>query len=159
MIKIMRALREHLRQYDPDSIHAEPWCSCGAPNHARIFLFRVDGQPATALVPEAFELTSEAFGRILPGAKVERISEAEIENACELGELGRMQPFENPFGGSVYIDQELLKHEAIVFCPRMFNGKRGQCYRVPTRDLLSIILPTIMEIAPSQAAIASANIH
>lgn len=149
-MKLQRALREHLRQYNPDAIHAEPWCSCGSPNHARIFLFRVNGQPVTALVPESYDLTTEAFARVLPDSEIELISEAELENACELGELGHMQAFENPFGANVYLDKELLKYETIVFCPSMFSGKRGQCYRVPTQDLVSVVLPIIMEFAPGK---------
>jgi hypothetical protein len=152
-MKLQRALREQIRKFDADAIHSEPWCSCGSPNHARIFLFRVNGRPTTALVPEWCELTAERFAQILPGAKIELINEAEFDAAGDEGELGHMQPFENPFGTGVYLDEKLLSHATIVFCPRMFSGLRGQCYRVPTQDLVSTVLPMILAISGEPAKV------
>lgn len=158
-MKLQRALREHLRQFDADAIHSEPWCSCGSPNHARIFLFRVNGQPVTALVPESCDLTAETFGEVLRDARIELINEAELDAACDEGELGRLRPFENPFGASVYLDEKLLRHETIVFCPRMFSGRRGECYRVPTHELTLLVRPIVMAIAPETAPVAQAKVE
>ncbi len=154
-MKLQRALREHIRQFNADAIYSEPWCSCGSPNHARIFLLRVNGQPATALVPEWYELTPATFSKILPDSRVELLSEAELETACDERELGRLQPFENPFGATVFLDGNLLKYETTVFCPRMFSGRRGECYRVPTQELVRLVRPVVLAIAPEREKAAA----
>jgi len=154
-VKLQRELRDHLRQLDPDAVHTEPWCSCGSSNHARIYLFRLDSQPVTAIVPEACQLTAAMFAQALPGSQVQPLSEGELDIACDEGELGRMNPFENPFGAAVYLDEQLARHDTIVFCPRMFSGRKGQCYRVPTRQLLAAVNPVILCIALEEAAVAA----
>lgn len=137
-MKLQRILRNYLRQHFPDNFRQEPWCSCGSANHARIILFRVDGEPATVIVPESNELTAAEVRRALPGAGVEPLSEAELDAVYAESELGRMQPFENPFGASVYLDAALLQFETLVFCPRMFGGRKGECFRIPTEDFVAL---------------------
>ena len=148
-MKLQRSLRNLLLQYFPEALRYEPWCSCGAPNHTRVMLFRVDGQPAAAVVPENFELTESRLSEALAGARIEPLTEVEFETAGEQGELGRMNPFENPFGAAVYMDDSLLKHDTLVFCPKMFAGRKGECFRIPVNDFLNATHSVVMPLLPA----------
>ena len=145
-MKLQRELRNHLRQHFPQDVPTEPTCSCGAPDHARIFVFRVNGQPTTAIVPEACELSAAQLSRVLAGARVESLPVAELDAIFPETELGHADPFENPFGAAVYLDENLLQFENLVFCPKMFSGKTGQCFRVPTREFRQVIRPIVLRL-------------
>jgi prolyl-tRNA editing enzyme YbaK/EbsC (Cys-tRNA(Pro) deacylase) len=147
-MNLQRELRNHLRQHFPKDVFTEPTCSCGAPDHARIFLFRVNGQPTTAIVPEAYELTTAQLARVLAGARVESLPAAELNSIFPETELGHSDPFDNPFGASVYLDESLLQFENLVFCPKMFSGKTGQCFRVPTREFREVVHPIVLRLLP-----------
>jgi len=129
-------------------VHREPTCTCGAPDHARLLLFRVDGQPVTVIIPEAYELSAQALSRVLGGARVEPMSAAELDVALSDTELGHMGPFENPFGAAVYLDENLLQFENLVFCSKMFNDKRGECFRVATQSFRELTKPVVVRVCP-----------
>lgn len=155
-MKLQRALRNYLRQHFPEEIHNEPWCTCGSGNHVRIFLFRVDSQPATVIVPEAHGLTADQLSHALGGAQVEPLAEDELDAIFVLSELGRMQPFENPFGTAIYLDAGVLQFETLVFCPRMFSGLEGECFRVPTKDFVALTGALTLPLVPALAAVGGA---
>jgi prolyl-tRNA editing enzyme YbaK/EbsC (Cys-tRNA(Pro) deacylase) len=145
---LQHELRSHLRQYVPREIHNEPWCSCGDPNHARILLFRVNGLPASAIVPEGYELSAAHLSQALAGARVEPLAESELDKIFPDTEMGHLGPFESPFGAAVYLDENLLQFQTLVFCPKMFNGKQGECFRVPMSDFQELEHPVVLRLSP-----------
>lgn len=147
-MKVQRELRSHLRQYFPREIHSERECTCGNPNHARIFPFRVNGLPASAIVPEGYELSAARLSDALAGARVEPISESELDAIFPETEMGHTNPFESPFGAAVYLDQNLLQFQSLVFCPRMLNGETGECFRVPIADFQALERPVVLQLSP-----------
>ncbi len=151
-MKLQQALRNYLRQHFPGNVHTEPWCTCGSANHVRVFLFRVNGQPATAIVPEGCELSAVQLGRALPGAQVEQLTEEELDAIYTDSELGRMQPFENPFGTAVFLDRNLVRFTTLVFCPQMFSGLAGECFRVPTGDFRKLVHAQVVRLFPAFVA-------
>ncbi len=155
-MKLQRTLRDYLQLHFPVTFQKEPWCTCGNANHVRLVSFRVDGQPATAIVPEGCELTSAQFRRSLPGAQVTPLSEGELDAIYAESELGRTNPFENPFGGTVYMDENLLQFESLVFCPKMFSGLAGECFRVPTHDFQELVRATVVRVFPAFQPVSEA---
>jgi prolyl-tRNA editing enzyme YbaK/EbsC (Cys-tRNA(Pro) deacylase) len=148
-MNLQRELRSQLRQHLSPSVPIEQTCTCGgAPDHVRILLFRVNGQPATAIVPETAKLTPRQLAEVLAGARVESLPVAELGSIFLESELGHAGPFDNPFGDSIYLDESLLQFDNLVFCPKMFSGKMGQCFRVPTSELCEAIHPTVLRLIP-----------
>jgi len=147
-MKVQRDLRNHLRQYFPRELHAERNCTCGSPNHARILLFRVNGLPASAIVPEGYELSAALLSGALAGARVEPISESELDAIFSETEMGHTGPFESPFGAAVYLDQNLLQFKSLVFCPKMLAGETGECFRVPIADFQALEHPVVLQLSP-----------
>lgn len=147
-MNVQSELRSHLRQYFPPDIPEEPECSCGNPNHARILLFRVNGQPTAAIVPESYELSAAHLSQALAGARVELMLESELDTIFPETEMGHMGPFESPLGTAVYLDENLLQFQTLVFCPRMLCGKKGECFRVPIRDFRALVHPVVVRLSP-----------
>jgi prolyl-tRNA editing enzyme YbaK/EbsC (Cys-tRNA(Pro) deacylase) len=147
-LKLQKALRDYLRQHFPGNVHTEPWCTCGGPNHVRVFLFRVNGQPASVLVHEACELPATQLRRALPGAQIEPLTEEEFEAAYAGFEPGRVPPFESPFGAAVFIDRNVARFTTMVFCPQMFSGRAGECFRVPTGDFRKLVHASVLPLFP-----------
>ena len=147
-MKLQRVLCNYLQQHFPSDVHKEPWCTCGSPNHVRMLVFRIDGWPATVFVPEGCELTAVQLGRAIPGARVESVTEAELDAVYLETELGRMQPFDNAFGAAVYMDHNLTHFDTLVFCPKMFSGRNGECFRVPTKEFRELVLTVILPLFP-----------
>ncbi len=137
-MKPILALHNYLKEHFPRTLRDEVLCTCGAGNHVRISFFRVDGQPVTVVLPEGVELKAEQFAQSIASSRVEALSEKELDGIYSESELGYMQPFENPFGSAVYFDESLLAWKELVFCPRMFAGQRGECFRAPTKDFLTL---------------------
>jgi Aminoacyl-tRNA editing domain len=147
-MNLQRDLWNDLRLRFRRDVRNEPTCSCGAADHACMHLFRVDGQPVTVVVPEAYELSAARFSRALGGARVEPMSAAELDLIFSDTELGHTGPFENPFGAAVYLDENLLQFETLVFCPKMFNDKRGECFRVATVAFRKLTNPVVLRVCP-----------
>jgi len=147
-MNLQRELRNHLRLHFPLDIHREPECSCGDPNHARNVLFRVNGEPASVVVPEGYEITAARLSQALAGARVEPMLESELDAIFPPTEIGHMGPFESPFGTAVYLDENLLQFDTLVFCPKMLSGKKGQCFRVPARDFQELVHPMVLRLSP-----------
>jgi prolyl-tRNA editing enzyme YbaK/EbsC (Cys-tRNA(Pro) deacylase) len=147
-MNVQRELRNHLQQYIPDHVRRELECSCGDPNHARILLFRVNGLPASAIVPEGYDLSSARFSQALAGARVEPMLESELDVIFPTTEIGRTEPFENPFGTAVYLDENLLQFPTVVFCPKMLSGKKGECFRLPIVDFQELVHPMVVRLSP-----------
>lgn len=147
-MNVQRELRSHLRQYFPRDIRNEPECTCGDPDHARVFLFRVNGLPASAIVPEWYELSAPRLSEALAGAHVEPMLESELDAMFPDTEMGRTGPFDNTFGTAVYLDENLLHYPALVFCPKMRSGKKGECFRVPLRDFQELEHPVVVRLSP-----------
>jgi prolyl-tRNA editing enzyme YbaK/EbsC (Cys-tRNA(Pro) deacylase) len=148
-MKMLDSLRAFLAPYAHAHLRNEPLCSCGDSNHVRILLFRAAGRPITVIVPEAAQLTPQQMGGALGGQRVEPLREEEMDAIFEETDLGRSEPFSNPFGADVYLDESLILYPTLVFCPRMFGGRAGECFRVPTRDLLdgtrASVLPLVAQ--------------
>lgn len=149
---------ELLRRYlEPQlaELTAEAKCTCGAVNHARVRWFRVNGLPTAAVIPESRELTAEDLSLLL-GARVEPLLENELEPLVVKTELGPVQPAEKPFVESLYLDRALIDCDELVFCPRMFFGERGECFRVPTTQFVAltraIVRPLVTPEAPAREA-------
>jgi len=147
-MNVVRELHTHLRQYFRGDIRREPECTCGNPNHARVLLFRVNGLPASAIVPEGYELSPALLSQALAGARVEPILESELDTIFPDTEMGRIGPFESPFGAAVYLDENLLQFRSLVFCPKMFSGDKGECFRVPIGDFQELEHPVVVRLSP-----------
>jgi prolyl-tRNA editing enzyme YbaK/EbsC (Cys-tRNA(Pro) deacylase) len=147
-MNVQRELRNHLQQYFPQDIHKETECSCGNPNHARILLFRVNGLATSVVVPEGYELSAARLSQALAGARVEPMLESELDAIFPETELGRTGPFESPFGTAVYVDENLLQFQALVFCPKMLSGKKGECFRIPIGDFQELVHPLVVRLSP-----------
>jgi prolyl-tRNA editing enzyme YbaK/EbsC (Cys-tRNA(Pro) deacylase) len=143
-----RELRNYLQQYFPQDIHKETECSCGNPNHARIVLFRVNGLATSVIVPEGYELGATRLSQALAGARVEPMLEPELDVIFPETEMGRMGPFESPFGTAIYMDENLLQFRTLVFCPKMLNGKKGQCFSLPIEDFRELVHPMVLQLSP-----------
>lgn len=147
-MKVQRSLRTYMELHFPHEVRGEPWCSCGAGNHVRIAMFRVNGQPAAAVFPEGCEINDTLLRRAMPRSNVEPLLEAELDAAYGPSELGGMQPFENPFASSVFLDENLLQFDTLVFCPKMFSGQTGECFRVPTKEFVALSQALVLPIFP-----------
>ncbi len=147
-MKLLETLREYLAPNVRASLREEPLCSCGDSNHVRMVMFRVGGLPAVFIIPEAASLTAVQAEESLGNIRVETLTEPELESIYAESDLGRGQPFSNPFGTAVYLDQSLLLYPALVFCPHMFGGREGECFRVPTRDLLALTQANVLPLVP-----------
>ena len=132
------ALHNYMKEHFPRTLRDEVLCTCGAGNHVRIFFFRVEGQPVTVVLPEGMGLTAHQLGEAIGSSRVEALPDLELDGIYADSELGPMQPFENPFGTAVYCDESLLTWKELVFCPRMFAGQRGECFRATTKDFLAL---------------------
>lgn len=146
----LSALRAYLEQHFPQTVGTESACTCGAGDHVRVCFFRVDGQPVSAILPEGAELTPTGLREALGSARVEPFTEAEWDQVCADTELGHILSFENPFGTGVLFDELLRSFPTLVFCPRMFSGERGLCFRVPTDKFLelthALVLPLMAQV-------------
>jgi prolyl-tRNA editing enzyme YbaK/EbsC (Cys-tRNA(Pro) deacylase) len=134
----LRALHDLLDQHFPQTVKDEVLCTCGTGNHVRVAFFRVNSQPAAVVLPEGADLMPQHLAEAIGGATVEAIPMTELEATFADTEIGHMQPFENPFGTAVYVDETLLAWKELVFCPRMFSGKRGECFRAATKNFLEV---------------------
>jgi hypothetical protein len=132
------ALRGYLEQHFPRTTGLQPQCTCGAGNHVRVCFFRVDGQPASVVIPEGASLTAAELQEVLGCDRVEPLTESDWEQMCADTELGHLISFENPFGAGVIFDDLLREFPNLVFCPRMFSGERGVCFHVPTEEFLNL---------------------
>lgn len=140
------ALRTYLEQHYPHTTGEELRCTCGAGNHARIRYFRVDGHPVTAIVPEGASLTAWDLREAIGCAAIEPLLEREMEEIHEDTELGHADWFQNPFGTTVFFDDLLLPYSQIVFCPQMFAGQRGECFRVPTLEFIDLTQALVLPL-------------
>jgi prolyl-tRNA editing enzyme YbaK/EbsC (Cys-tRNA(Pro) deacylase) len=155
-MKPLQMLHTFLEQHFPHTTKDEVLCTCGAGNHVRVLFFRVNKQPVSVIVPEGADLLPEQFAEAIGHADVQPMTEAELDAAFPPTEIGQMQPFENPFGMTVYLDEGLLAWKEFVFCPRMFSGQRGDCFRTPSRQFIeltrAISLPlTLVKVPDSDA--------
>ena len=151
----LAALRGYLEQHHPHSVRGELRCTCGAGNHVRVLFFRVNGQPASVLIPEGAWISAQELQDILGKDRVEPIPPADLNFIFADSELGRAQPFESPFGARIYLDERLLECEELVFCPRMFFGQPGECFRTTTEEFLDLIHPFVLPIVSVPAAARS----
>ncbi len=147
-MKLQQALHNHLRQLFSGNVHTEPWCTCGSANHGRVFLFRINGQPALAIVPEGCELSPAQLRRAIPRAQVEPLTEAELDAMYAESKAGA-QTSENPLGAAVYLDKNLARFSTLVFCPQMFSGRAGECFRVPTGDFVKFVHARDLRLFPT----------
>lgn len=142
----LQALRRFLEEHFPGQVSTQQECTCGQENHVRVIFFRVNGQPATAVIPESAGLSALELSDVI-GGRVERITLAELDAIFADTELGHMQPFENPFGTHVFLDEALGACEQLVFCPRMFFGQRGQCFRVPVKGFKELTHARVLPLS------------
>ena len=142
----LAALRTYLEQHFPRTTGTEEKCTCGAGNHVRVRFFRVDGNPVTAVIPEGADLAPDELREAVGCRSVGVLSEAEWDAIYDETELGSMVSFENPFGAAVLFDDLLINFADIVFCPRMFCGERGLCFRVPTDEFLNLTQALVLPL-------------
>jgi len=96
-------------------------------------------------------MSAGRLSQALAGARVEPMLESELDSIFPDTELGHMGPFESPFGTEVYLDENLLQFDALVFCPKMLCGKKGQCFRVPAKDFQALVHPMVVRLSPPAA--------
>jgi prolyl-tRNA editing enzyme YbaK/EbsC (Cys-tRNA(Pro) deacylase) len=154
-MKPIRVLHDLLKQEFPNTVKDEVLCTCGAGNHVRVLFFRIDHEPAAVILPEGADLDPADFAEAV-GGHVERLEAGELERSLSDSRPGYAMPSEGPFAGAVYLDESLLTWKELVFCPRMFNGMRGECFRAPMQSFLevthAIALPLVTgRVPPSDA--------
>jgi len=153
-MKLLQALREFLAPYAHMYLRNEPLCTCGDANHVRLLMFRVGGRPVTLIVPEAATPSFEEVRAALGDPRIEPLTETELDAIYTETDLGRDEPFSNPFGTTVYFDESLILYPTLVFCPRMFGGSEGECFRVPTRELLDGTKATVLPLIPQPCPVS-----
>lgn len=144
----LQQLREFLAPYTQAYPRNEPLCTCGDANHVRILTFRAAARPVALIVPEAAAPTVDQVREAFGAARVETLTEAEFDDIYQEMDLGRQAHFSNPFGMSVYVDESLILYPTLVFCPRMFGGREGECFRVPTGPFLDGTQATVLPLVP-----------
>ena len=149
-MKEVEILRHYLEQHFPQTVSEEEKCTCGAGNHARICFFRANGQPLATILPEGAKLTADELRQAIGCIRAERLDAAELDATFTDTELGHMQAFENPFGSTVFCDELLAGNRDLVFCPPMFFGQRGECFRVPTREFLELTHALVLPLTGRQ---------
>lgn len=146
-MKPLEALRRFLEQHFPNTTRDELWCTCGASNHVRFVFFLVDNRLAIAVVPEGARVDADDLAASLHSQHVQPLAVTDLDVAFTESELGRMQPFENPFGTQVFLDERLAESDELVFCPRMFFGKEGECFRAPVQKFIELVHPVILPLS------------
>ncbi|MBI3664381.1 MAG: YbaK/EbsC family protein [Acidobacteria bacterium] len=146
-MKPILALQSYMKEHFPRTLRDEVLCTCGAGNHVRLLFFRVDGQPVTVVISEGVELSTAQLADAIGSSRVQLLQEPELDAIYPDSELGHMQPFENPFGSAVYCDESLLTWKELVFCPRMFSGQRGECFRATTKDFLALTRAIVLPLS------------
>ena len=141
-------LRNHMQQNFSRHFSIEPECTCGNPNHARALVFRVNDSPATVIVPEGYDLSAKRLSEALGWVRVEAMLEQELDSIFPDTEIGHTEPFENPFGTAVYLDENLTQFYWMVFCPKMLSGRKGECFRVPVKDFQKLVRPVVLQLSP-----------
>jgi len=106
----------------------------------------MNGQPTTAVIPEGALLSAQDLRDAIVGASVEPMAESELAEVFADTELGHMDWFENPFGSNVLFDELLAPYSEIVFCPRMYSDRRGECFRAPTREFLELTRAVVLPL-------------
>lgn len=144
-------LQGGIRQRFPEAVRPEPECTCGAPYHARLIPFRVDGRPAIAIVPEGLTLSAEELAEAVGARRAERLPQAALETMLGPFAAGRAGVFADPGFPALYFDEALLTWPEIVFCPRMFFGE-GECFRTGTRLFLELTAATVVPLTPARVA-------
>ncbi len=70
-------LRSYLEKHLRGGVTAHEGCTCGRGDHARVLIFRVDGEVIAAVVPESRALSPAEFGEALGATCVERMEALE----------------------------------------------------------------------------------
>ncbi len=148
----LAVLRRCLDEQFPGAVQAEVECTCGAPYHARLVPFRVQGQPAVAVIPEGAAVTADDLREALRCDTVERLPSEALGVLFASLEARGATALEDPDFPTIFFDESLLGWPEVVFCPRMFLGKPGDCFRVPTRAFLDLSYAIV-------APLTSANYH
>lgn len=136
-------LRRCLDERIPGAVRTEVECTCGAPYHARLVPFRVQGQLAVAVIPEGAALTADELRAALRCEAVEKLPSEEMESLFAALQVRGAVAFEDPDFPTIFFDESLLDWPEVVFCPRMFLGKPGDCFRVSTRAFLDLSLAIV----------------
>lgn len=148
-----QSLRKHLAPLASSPLRDERLCTCGEANHVRILLFRVGGLPAMFVVPETATLTAAQAEESLGTMRVEELTDAELCRIITGADRGRSPLTSYPLGMPVYFDECLLLYPSLVFCPSMFSGGEGECFRVPTREFLAMTQAAVVPLAPEPASV------
>jgi hypothetical protein len=106
------------------------------------------------IVPEGRDFTPFALESVLGTGPVELLAGAEQDAGFAEFELGSPRLFDDPMFPVLYFDEALLEFADLVFCPQMFSGLKGKCFRVPTKIFLN---QTYAVVAPLTVAGASAT--
>ena len=146
-MKPLAALRGFLEQHFPNTTREEMWCTCGAANHVRFLFFLVDNRLAVAVVPEGARVDAGDMAEAINAKTVQPVAVNDLDAAFAESELGRTQPFDNPFGMHVFFDERLRECDELVFCPRMFFGKEGECFRAPTQEFIELVRPVVLPLS------------
>ncbi|MCL6565587.1 MAG: hypothetical protein K6U09_04100 [Acidobacteriia bacterium] len=143
------ALRRYIERELPRAVRTEVECTCGAPYHARLIPIRVHGQRAVAVIPEGATIGVEELRAALGSPQVERLQTEELEPLfAGLASAGTAasEAVDLP---TIFFDEALLAWPEIVFCPRMFWGQPGECFRIPTRAFLELSCAILVPLTPA----------
>jgi hypothetical protein len=144
----LAALRQYIERELPRVVRTEAECTCGAPYHARLVPIRVHDQRAVAVIPEGANIGVEELRVALGTQQVERLQTEELGPlfAGLAGGGGASEAVDLP---TIFFDEALLSWPEIVFCPRMFWGQPGECFRIPTRVFLDLSCAILVPLTPA----------
>lgn len=148
-MKLNEKLRAFLEQQFPEALATEPCCTCGAPNHVRLLAFSVNGTPTAVILPEGRDFTCTELESVLGTGPVEPLLGSPQDAAFADFELGSPRLFSDPMFPVLYFDEALLDYPDLVFCPMMFSGLKGRCFRVPTKTFLDLTYAVVVPLTVS----------
>ncbi len=143
------ALRQFIERELPRVVRTEAECTCGAPYHVRLVPIRIHNQRAVAVIPEGASIGVEELRIALGTQRVERLQTEELGPlfaGLTGGSAGALEADELP---TIFFDEALLAWSEIVFCPRMFWGQPGECFRIPTRVFLELSCAILVPLTPA----------
>jgi prolyl-tRNA editing enzyme YbaK/EbsC (Cys-tRNA(Pro) deacylase) len=111
---------------------------------AKTVVTRLDGGCIRAVVPASARLSLEKLGRLL-GGRPALLTEAELDGAYPMFELGAVPPLGGPAGDRVVVDSTLLEPDYVVF----EAGTHDASLRARPGDLVGLTEALVADITSS----------
>lgn len=109
---------------------------------AKTVIVKCDGKLAMAVLPAPERIDTELLEAASGADKVELASEEEFKDRFPECEVGAMPPFGNLFDMDVYLEEEMINNEKIIFNA----GTHTELVQLSLKDYLSLVNPEITRL-------------